>query len=539
MEPQLQLQPPAHQPLRRYYLSRREMMRRASLRQTLEQPPSVDQARAMPRDPAAQALLGIEPWPSTRTWTPTSEVPDFLDEDNQDEVQEAFMDEYNNMAVENRVPILVVDTYLGPPKTPEPKRPGFFRRMLFWLKRPDKATQQSVSEVAYRRRYKPDVYTLIDLADLQRLSSKSLLRLPPDYAPFPLVIPTCLRAYAQFIAEKANTRGIFRVSGSERVVEEFSRYYNSAPAHEEAVLGTVRQDTLPVHIAHTIHDVASTFKRFLARLPGGILASPALFDIFAAIHEQLDGPSEISSRYRAKIRARLIALAIQSIKSKTRRHVICAVFGLLHMIGRITELLPEERVDGQSLHPDHQFVDYEGLGVCIGPLLSNDPPLKPVQPTPEPLRFPWSLNPLRPRAQKVSDEAKAEEEARIRAAMVKRAMVAAVVAEMLITHWRDVVYELKVLNKRALDKVAIVHLEYSEMPPLGSDPDVGNPVGDSHVLSEAASEAVSEAVSVGSQETMVLATTAAANGQRDARNGLKSVSKDDTARDGNTAVERL
>ncbi|UKZ70894.1 uncharacterized protein TrAtP1_011865 [Trichoderma atroviride] len=526
MEPRPQ--PAAHQHRRRYCLSRREMMRRASLRQTLQQPASSNQARAMPLDQAVQALLNIEPWPSTRTWPPTAEVPDFMDEDNQDEAQEVFIDQFNNLAVENRVPLLAHgDTILINLETPEPKQPGLLRRIFSGPSRPDPASRQSVSDLAYHRRYKPDVYTSVDLEDLQRLSSKSLLRLPPAYAPYPLAIPTCLRACAQFIAEKANTRGIFRVSGSERVVEEFSRYYNSVPAHEEAVLGTVLQDTLPVHIAHTIHDVASTFKRFLARLPGGILASPKLFNVFVAIHEQLDGPSELSSGYRAQVRARLIALAIQSIRSKSIRHVICAVFGLLHMIGRITELLPEERVNGQSLHPDHQFVDYEGLGVCVGPLLSNDPPLKPVQPTPEPRRFPWASKLLRRQAQELTEDAKAEEEARIIAAMVKRAMDAASVAEMLITHWRDVVYELKVLNRNVRDGVAMLHLEYREMPPLSSDPDIGNPVVDSDVHfeagSEAGSEAGPEAGSVDSQETVFL-TTAAANGQREARSGLKTAS---------------
>lgn len=402
---------------------------------------------------------------------------------------------------------------------PEPQQPGLLHRIFSGPSRPDTASRglnrQSISDSAYIRRYKPDVYTPIDLADMERLASKSLLRLPPDYAPFPLDIPTCLRACAQAIAEKANTRGIFRVSGSERVVEEFSRYYNSVPAHEATVLGTVRQDTLPVHIVHTIHDVASTFKRFLSRLPGGVLVSPTLYNTFVAIREQLDGPSEPSSQYRVKNRARLIALAIQSIKSKSVRHMICALFGLLNMIGRITELSPDERVDGRPLPLDQELVNYQGLGVCIGPLLTNDPPSKPVQPTSGPSPFSWSSKLRRRQAQNVTDDAKAKEEA-IGKAMLKRARVAAGVAEMLITHWRDVVYELKDLNKQARHGVTTLHLEYTEMPPLSSDPDIGNLLVNS--------DARSEADSVGSQETLFLTKSAVANGQRAARSGPKTTS---------------
>ncbi|PNP44376.1 hypothetical protein TGAMA5MH_03982 [Trichoderma gamsii] len=518
MDPQFP--PSASQPLCRSYSSQREMMRRASLRQALQQPAPISEARAIPLDPEAQALLGIAPWPSGRTWTPATETPDFLSENNQDEAQAAFGEEYSNLAEGNGLPLLVVgDTVLIHLEIPEPQQPGLLHRIFSGPSRPDTASRglnrRSIADLAYDRRYKPDVYTPIDLASLELLTSKSLLRLHPDYAPFPLAIPTCLRACAQAIAEKANTRGIFRVSGSERVVEEFSRYYDPHSTHQATALGTVRANTLPAHITHTIHDVASTFKRFLSRLPGGVLASPTLFNAFVAIHEKLDGPSELPSAYRTWLRARLVALAIDSIKSKSIRHVICAVFGLLNMIGRITELSPEESVDGRPLHPDQQFLDYKGLGVCIGPLLTNDPPLKPVQPTSGRLPLSWSSKLLRRRTQMAIDDDKARD-AKAGEAIVKRAMVAAAVAEMLITHWRDVVHQLKDLNRQARHGAATLHLEYSEMPPLTSDPDIGNLLVDSDVSPEVDS--------VDSQETLFPATAAAGNGQRAARGGLKTTS---------------
>lgn len=405
--------------------------------------------------------------------------------------------------------MILISQYL---ETPEPQQPGLLHRLLSGPIRLDKASRvlnsRSASDLAYVRRYKPDVYTPISLADLERLTSKSLLRLPPEYAPFPLAIPTCLRACAQKLAENANTRGIFRVSGSERTIELLSRYYGCASVHEAVVSGTVLQDTLPVHIAYTIHDVAATFKRFLSRLQGGVLASPTLFNALVAIHERVDGLYQLPRAYHARLRARLIALAINSIKSKCIRHVICALFGLLNMIGRITELSPEELVDGRRLHPDHQFVDYKGLGVCIGPLLTNDPPLKPVQPTTGKLPVSWSSKLLRRSTLNVADDTKARE---AMAKLVHRARVAAGVAEMLITYWRDVVYELKDLNNQARSGVAILHLEYSEIPPLSSDPDIGNLLVDSAIPSEADSD--------DSQDTLLPITTVAANGQQAVRGG--------------------
>lgn len=74
-------------------------MRRAYLRQNHQRPASFSQACAVPLDPAVRALLDVHPCvPSSRTWTPNAEVQDFLDEDDQDEAQAAYLDEYNGLA---------------------------------------------------------------------------------------------------------------------------------------------------------------------------------------------------------------------------------------------------------------------------------------------------------------------------------------------------------------------------------------------------------------------------------------------------------
>jgi hypothetical protein len=324
---------------------------------------------------------------------------------------------------------------------------------------------------------------MISLSDLERLTSSRLLRLPPDYAPFPLVLPTCLRAYAQFLAERADTPGLFRVSGSERVIEAFTQFYDCGPTQVETVYGTFYCEALPTHITYTAYDVASTLKRFLSRLPGGILGSSALFDAFVSIHEQLDRRSGLSIARRDKLRARLIALAVQSIKSKCMRHMICAVFGLLNMVGRITELSPEDHSDDRPLHPDHELMDYPGLGRCIGPLLTREPRLDPAPSTSG--RLPLSLSSRLHRRQRQN----AADDPVATTAVVNRAFLAARVAEMLITYWRDVVFELHDLNKKARDVVIPVWLDEDDVgPPLSSDPDIGNLLVDSDAISEAHAE---------------------------------------------------
>jgi hypothetical protein len=79
------------------------MMRQAYLRQARQRPAVVHQASAsaIPIDPRVQALLDVEPFgPNSYTWTPSTEKPDYLNEDNQYEAQLEFLMEYNNLALD-------------------------------------------------------------------------------------------------------------------------------------------------------------------------------------------------------------------------------------------------------------------------------------------------------------------------------------------------------------------------------------------------------------------------------------------------------
>lgn len=204
-----------------------------------------------------------------------------------------------------------------------------------------------------------------------RLSDKSMLYLPPDYSPCSLVLPTCLRATAQYLAQHAATRGVFRIPGSVRVVSSLFDHYCHRDSKGDDIAGTVRCANLPLHITYSVHDIASTFKRLLSVLPGGILGSLALFDALVAIHSQLNGEPEFPRTKQTKVRARLIALAVGTIKSQFRRELVCAVIGLLSLIGRVAEVTPREDVDGRPL-PTADLMGYRALGIIFRPLFVGE-----------------------------------------------------------------------------------------------------------------------------------------------------------------------
>ncbi|KAL7919757.1 hypothetical protein ACQKWADRAFT_315367 [Trichoderma austrokoningii] len=465
-----------------HYFSHDEMMRRAQYRQPRVQPAPV--GYSFPLDPDAQALLHLDPHElANRANIPSHVMEDVLDKMDQEDVRESFLIEYNEQAEEHGMKPLSVDDIIpfaahdnchARACTPRPQSHGWLHRM--YAAASDRIGPNRPEQF---RLYKPDMYWPMSLSDMRRLTGLSELLLPPSFAAFPLQLPTCLRAIAQHIVENASTRGIFRVSGSEKVVEAFSRHYGCGSAQEEEIVDRAfLNDTLPVYIRHTAHDVASTFKRFLSRLPGGILGCRELFDVFVAIQEKLDWPPEISSAHQAEIRARLIAVAVATINCKYRRHLICAVFGLLNMIGRITELSPEERCDGQRLPPNHQRMDYRGLGICIGPLLIGEQPLGDSEPSTAGGPLPFSLSTMLSNRRNIADDANG---AAAGLSKVEEYKTAARVAEMLITHWRDVVDGLYEMNKIARLKWAylqdhpnfessyMAHSHTHSLPPKAED----------------------------------------------------------------------
>lgn len=215
------------------------------------------------------------------------------------------------------------------------------------------------------------------------------------------------------------------------------------------VASTVRSPNLPAHINAGIHDVASCFKKFLSGLPGGILGSLSLFDAMIAINSQLYRDPEFSRTKQSKIRARLIALAVGTLRSQFRRELICAVFGLLCLLGRAAETAPREDESGRPL-PTSDLMGYSALGIVFGPLLVGDMlgsyAVKLADPSSGLFIVPRSPSASKSDKGKKKTKESAEDHAQPPFLDVDKVHVANNVTEMLVTNWRDVVRQMRSLD---------------------------------------------------------------------------------------------
>lgn len=219
--------------------------------------------------------------------------------------------------------------------------------------------------------------------------------------------------------------------------------------HSSDVANTVRSPNLPAHINAGVHDVASCFKKFLSGLPGGILGSLSLFDSMIAIHSQLYGDPEFSRTKQSKIRARLIALAVSTLRSQFRRELICAVFGLLCLLGRSAETAPREDELGRPL-PTSDLMGYNALGIVFGPLLVGDMLASYTVKLSDPISGLY----LSPNSSPLSKSQKGKKKAKASAEDlnqkpyldVDKIHVANNITEMLVTNWRDVARQMRSLD---------------------------------------------------------------------------------------------
>lgn len=328
--------------------------------------------------------------------------------------------------------------------------------------------KRSISDFSTRLRMKKEPLKDKNLKELVDICGRSLLYLPTEYAATSLTLPTCLRATAHYIIQHGillnmllpfqctdfgigiTARGIFRIPGSNSSTLTLYNYYATVDEATDAICGTVRAPTLPEHLQYEVHDVASVFKRFLAGLPGGILqGSTNLFEALIAIQSYLNSDPEWTRTKQSKLRARLIALAIGSVRSKLQRELMCTVFGLLCMIGRAAELAPREDDRGRPL-PTTGLMGYGALGVIFGPLLLGE-----TLDTYE-MRFapggsivfpvPPSTPPQKDLSKTATQRRKNIDQFSYTASRFDKVKVANGITEMLITHWRDVVRHMRGLG---------------------------------------------------------------------------------------------
>ncbi|KAI1746238.1 hypothetical protein F4680DRAFT_442509 [Xylaria scruposa] len=405
---------------------------------------------------------------SSNTWTSSSENPNLPSEDGKDD-REHFILEYNRLAQRHGIRPIVPGDFSPPADhihgSLSSRRGSWLSNMLRQSSghleqaatKPDKISsrhQRRTSDVAldFVHGNKRDGLKNQDLRALVRFCGKSPLFLPTDYAPFSLTLPTCFRALAQALVQHVETKGIFRVSGSARVVNALYDYYCTVD-NTEAISSTTRCPTLPSHIRCNTHDIASTFKRLLAGLPGGILGSLSLFDALVAIHSQLQGDPEWHRTKESKLRARLIALAIGTVKSQYQRELICAVFGLLCLVGRVAKNAPREDENGRPL-PTGDLMGYNALGIIFGPLLIGDMinsySMKVANPAAGLVLLPVSSPRSRKEGRKYKPGRRGGRKHRKKPTpgeessfSVDKIHIANSITEMLIVHWREVVRQIR------------------------------------------------------------------------------------------------
>ncbi|KAI1308891.1 hypothetical protein F5Y03DRAFT_84939 [Xylaria venustula] len=424
---------------------------------------------------------------SSNTWTSSSDNPDLPSGEEEKDDREQFVLQYNRLAQRHGIRPLVPGDFSPVTErvdgSQKSRQGSWISKMLRQaseqpeqpstkLDKPSLRYQRSFSDAAlhFAPNHKRDELKNRDLIALIRLCGKSRFYLPADYAPFSLTLPTCLRALAQALIQHADTKGIFRVPGSARVINALYEYYWTDD-DIDAVSSTTRCPTLPMHIRCNTHDIASTFKRFLAGLPGGILGSLSLFDALVAIHSQLQGDAESRRTKESKLRARLIALAIGTVRSQHQRELICAVFGLLCLVGRIAENAPREDEHGRPL-PTTDLMGYNALGIVFGPLLIGDMideySMKVADPSAGLVLLP--ISPPRSRKERHKHKHRhrhrpshkhsqrhVKKHAPVSAPTlsVDKIHIANSITEMLIIHWREVVRQIRSTGSMKTGRIGV------------------------------------------------------------------------------------
>ena len=283
---------------------------------------------------------------------------------------------------------------------------------------------------------------------LPALSSSLLASAPPRNTLSSMVGGDAGKELVRLVADNATatgaeTRGVFRIPGSVRIVNSLYNYYACADSDVDGISSTICRLDLPSHIKAGPHDVASTFKRLLSGLPGGVLGSLSVFESLVSLQGQRGGEVESTKAKQPKIRARLIALAIGTATPQLRRDLICAVFGLLCLIGSAAEKAPREDEHGQPL-PTSDLMGYSALGIVFGPLLIGDLLNSYTGDAAQPTFDPAPALDTSRDVKSERRQSKILEDAPPQSALaIDKVHLANSVTEMLITHWQEVVGHMR------------------------------------------------------------------------------------------------
>ena len=240
--------------------------------------------------------------------------------------------------------------------------------------------------------------------------------------------------------------GLFRVAGSSASTEALYDYYQRqlGNSNGDAIVQTTSLATLPTHLTYTVNDVAHLYKTLLAGLPGGLLGSPAVFQALYSIQSFLHPDPSLDPRIAKKIRPRMIALAIATLNLHFRITLICAVFGLLRCVALSTHGVIEQ---SKITKPAEAFtyLKEDSLGVIFGPLLLGDKSDHILLPAHEERGGLLVLPTVAPQPDEEPTKGKFKQKKNQGYVQMQRekARRAALVTEMVIAEWENVVVEMK------------------------------------------------------------------------------------------------
>ncbi|RYP82400.1 hypothetical protein DL770_005581 [Monosporascus sp. CRB-9-2] len=357
---------------------------------------------------------------SSVTWTSSSGDFGLLSEADDVEGRDEFVDEYNRTAKKYGIRLIVPGDF-SPPASKGPRHPPPEQSVDETQQDHRRVSRpRSISGIALNLVHSGRKDTLKDasLSGMVRLCGKSLFYLPID---------------------------------DERVVDALYDHYCTATESED-VARTICSPALPAYARFNVHGVAAAFKRFPAGLPGGILGSLAVLDALVPIHSQLDRGPEHSRTKETRLQARLIALTIGSVGSQYQRELICAVFGLLNLLGRAAETTPREDEVGHPL-PTSELMGYNALSTVFGPLLDGDMlgsyNMRVADPVARlvllPGVAPKSKSKQKPKLGHGKSKT-AEGEGKASSITIDKIGVVNGITEMIITNWREVVRHLRSLD---------------------------------------------------------------------------------------------
>ena len=240
--------------------------------------------------------------------------------------------------------------------------------------------------------------------------------------------------------------GLFRVSGSSAATAALYDYYQRQFGNPNggAIVQTTSLAILPTHLTYTVNDVAHLYKALLAGLPGGILGSPAVFQALYSIQSFLHPDPNLDPRIARKIRPRMIALAIATLNLHFRITLICAVFGLLRCVALSTyEMIEESKIARPA--EAFTYLKEDSLGVIFGPLLlgdKSDQILLPAHEERDGLLVLPTVAP-QPDGEPTKGKFKQKRDQGYVQMQREKARRAALVTEMVIAEWENVVVEMK------------------------------------------------------------------------------------------------